>query len=274
MTTNSLHFKSPAKINLYLKILDKRLDGFHNLESAFQLIDLYDDIEIINLDSGEIQIRCEPPLIETKDNIIFKAVNILKKDYKIDKGIQINLKKNIPIGAGLGGGSSNAATVLLGLNKIWGLNITHQELLDRGKDLGADVPFFINGENAFVSGIGDQLELKKSERLKYVLLYPNINISTKEMFTHYEKNIETSVDINKEGQNSFLKSVLSKYSEINAFYEKNIISFNILLTGTGSTLYIPYKNSDELDKIMQIIPINWRFFLTEAIQYSPLRGMK
>lgn len=274
MTTNSLHFKSPAKINLYLKILDKRLDGFHNLESAFQLIDLYDDIEIINLDSGEIKIRCEPPLIETKDNIIFKAVNILKKDYKIDKGIQINLKKNIPIGAGLGGGSSNAATVLLGLNKIWGLNITHQELLDRGKDLGADVPFFINGENAFVSGIGDQLELKKSERLKYVLLYPNINISTKEMFTHYERNIETSVDINKEGQNSFLKSVLSKYSEINAFYEKNIISFNILLTGTGSTLYIPYKNSDELDKIMQIIPINWRFFLTEAIQYSPLRGMK
>lgn len=274
MTTNSLHFKSPAKINLYLKILDKRLDGFHNLESAFQLIDLYDDIEIINLDSGEIKIRCEPPLIETKDNIIFKAVNILKKDYKIDKGIQINLKKNIPIGAGLGGGSSNAATVLLGLNKIWGLNITHQELLDRGKDLGADVPFFINGENAFVSGIGDQLELKKSERLKYVLLYPNINISTKEMFTHYERNIETSVDINKEGQNSFLKSVLSKYSEINVFYEKNIISFNILLTGTGSTLYIPYKNSDELDKIMQIIPINWRFFLTEAIQYSPLRGMK
>ena len=82
------------------------------------------------------------------------------------------------------------------------------------------------------------------------------------------------MDINKEGQNSFLKSVLSKYSEINAFYEKNIISFNILLTGTGSTLYIPYKNSDELDKIMQIIPINWRFFLTEAIQYSPLRGMK
>jgi len=274
VTTNSLHFKSPAKINLYLKILDKRLDGFHNLESAFQLIDLYDDIEIINLDSGEIKIRCEPPLIEMKDNIIFKAVNILKKDYKIDKGIQINLKKNIPIGAGLGGGSSNAATVLLGLNKIWDLNITHQELLDRGKDLGADVPFFINGENAFVSGIGDQLELKKSERLKYVLLYPNINISTKEMFAHYERNIETSVDINKEGQNSFLKSVLSKYSEINAFYEKNIISFNILLTGTGSTLYIPYKNSDELDKIMQIIPINWRFFLTEAIQYSPLRGMK
>jgi len=274
VTTNSLHFKSPAKINLYLKILDKRLDGFHNLESAFQLIDLYDDIEIINLDSGEIKIKCEPPLIKMKDNIVFKAVNILKKDYKIDKGIQINLKKNIPIGAGLGGGSSNAATVLLGLNKIWGLNITHQELLDRGKDLGADVPFFINGENAFVSGIGDQLELKESERLKYVLLYPNINISTKEMFNHYERNIETSVDINKEGQNSFLKSVLSKYSEINAFYEKNIISFNILLTGTGSTLYIPYKNSDELDKIMQIIPINWRFFLTEAIQYSPLRGMK
>ena len=94
------------------------------------------------------------------------------------------------------------------------------------------------------------------------------------MFKHYEKDLLDLEGIEKLEQNSFLRSVLSRYSEINSFYKKNIISFNILLTGTGSTLFIPYKNSNELDKIMQIIPINWRFFLTEAIQYSPLRGMR
>ena len=274
MHPNSIFLKSPAKINLYLKILHKRPDGFHDLDSAFQLIDLYDDLKIKNLNSNEIKIICEPSIIGTEENIIYKAIKALKKDYMIDKGIQINLKKNIPIGAGLGGGSSNAATVLLGLNKMWGLNISNQEMLQRGKSLGADVPFFINGENAFVSGIGDELKFKESEKVKYVLLCPNINISTKEMFKHYEKDLLDLEGIEKLEQNSFLKSVLSRYSEINSFYKKNIISFNILLTGTGSTLFIPYKNSNELDKIMQIIPINWRFFLTEAIQYSPLRGMR
>ena len=153
MITNSLYLKSPAKINLYLKILKKRLDGFHEIDSAFQLIDLYDEIEIINIDSNEIKIICDPSIIKKEDNIVFKAVKALKEDYRIDKGVQISLKKNIPIGAGLGGGSSNAATVLLGLSKMWNLNISHQEMLKRGKNLGADVPFFINGENAFVSGL-------------------------------------------------------------------------------------------------------------------------
>ena len=125
MHPNSIFLKSPAKINLYLKILHKRPDGFHDLDSAFQLIDLYDDLEIKNLNSNEIKIICEPSIIGTEENIIYKAIKALKKDYMIDKGIQINLKKNIPIGAGLGGGSSNAATVLLGLNKMWGLSLIH-----------------------------------------------------------------------------------------------------------------------------------------------------
>ena len=98
MITNSLYLKSPAKINLYLKILKKRLDGFHDIDSAFQLIDLYDEIEIINIDSNEIKIICDPSIIKKEDNIVFKAVKALKKDYRIDKGVQISLKKNIPIG--------------------------------------------------------------------------------------------------------------------------------------------------------------------------------
>ena len=270
---NSVSLKSPAKINLYLEILDKRSDGFHNLKSAFQLIDLYDEIQISIKDSKEVTILCEPAVIDSKDNIIFKAIEMLKKKFNINKGVQITLKKNIPIGAGLGGGSSNAASVLVALNKLWELNISDLELLQIGKDLGADVPFFINGKNAFVSGIGDKFELKKSEKSKYVLISPNINISTREMFEYYSNNNST-LSVKEASQNSFLESVKAKYPEINTFYKKNISSFNICLTGTGSTMFIAYKDSNELEKILQIIPINWRFFLTEAIQYSPLEGMK
>ncbi len=150
----SLNLQSPAKINLYLRVLNKRPDGFHDLDSAFQLIDLFDNIEMSDIDSSEVIIQCEPSIIKSEDNIILKAINDLKKDYKIDNGIEIKLKKNIPIGAGLGGGSSNAASVLLGLNKMWGLDISYSEMVKRGKSLGADVPFFIHGENAYVSGIG------------------------------------------------------------------------------------------------------------------------
>jgi|TARA_B110000914_G_scaffold134465_1_gene117543 4-diphosphocytidyl-2-C-methyl-D-erythritol kinase len=270
----SLNLQSPAKINLYLRVLNKRPDGFHDLDSAFQLIDLFDNIEMSDIDSSEVIIQCEPSIIKSEDNIILKAINDLKKDYKIDNGIEIKLKKNIPIGAGLGGGSSNAASVLLGLNKMWGLDISYSEMVKRGKSLGADVPFFIHGENAYVSGIGDQFRSKKFNQEKYVLICPNISISTKEMFEYYSKGINLPLAENMDMQNSFLVSVLYKYPEINLFYKKNISSFDIHLTGTGSTMFIPYKHSDKLKKIMQIIPINWRFFLTEAIQYSPLRGMK
>tara|TARA_B110000263_G_C15278840_1_gene497279 strand:+ start:308 stop:1126 length:819 start_codon:yes stop_codon:yes gene_type:complete len=270
----SLNLQSPAKINLYLRVLNKRPNGFHDLDSAFQLIDLFDNIEMSDIDSSEVIIQCEPSIIKSEDNIILKAINDLKKDYKIDNGIEIKLKKNIPIGAGLGGGSSNAASVLLGLNKMWGLDISYSEMVKRGKSLGADVPFFIHGENAYVSGIGDQFRSKKFNQEKYVLICPNISISTKEMFEYYSKGINLPLAENMDMQNSFLVSVLYKYPEINLFYKKNISSFDIHLTGTGSTMFIPYKHSDKLKKIMQIIPINWRFFLTEAIQYSPLRGMK
>ena len=223
----SLNLQSPAKINLYLRVLNKRPDGFHDLDSAFQLIDLFDNIEMSDIDSSEVIIQCEPSIIKSEDNIILKAINDLKKDYKIDNGIEIKLKKNIPIGAGLGGGSSNAASVLLGLNKMWGLDISYSEMVKRGKSLGADVPFFIHGENAYVSGIGDQFRSKKFNQEKYVLICPNISISTKEMFEYYSKGINLPLAENMDMQNSFLVSVLYKYPEINLFYKKNISSFDI-----------------------------------------------
>ena len=158
---NTLVLNSPAKINIYLKILKRRSDGYHELESAFQLINLYDELEVSSTKSKEIKIECNPDIIKLEENIIFKAVQLIKNKYKVKQGIHIKLKKEIPIGAGLGGGSSNAASILLALNNLWKLEISQKDLLKLGKDLGADVPFFLNGKNAYVSGIGDKLKEKK-----------------------------------------------------------------------------------------------------------------
>ncbi len=267
------NFKSPAKMNLYLRVLNKRKDGFHNLDSSFQLIDLFDQIEITNIDTNEIEIECNPNIIKTKNNIVYAAVNILRERYKADKGIRIKIKKNIPIGAGLGGGSSNAATVLIALNQIWDLKIQIHDLMEIGKTLGADVPFFIKGENAHVSGIGDILTKKESDKAKYILICPDISISTKDMFLCLDRKEDYSDDKKEFIQNSFLQPVCEKYNDIDLFYENNKKSFDICLTGTGSTMFIRYKDSDELKKIFKIIPTNWRFFLAEPLQYSPLKGV-
>ena len=168
---NTLVLNSPAKINIYLKILKRRSDGYHELESAFQLINLYDELEVSSTKSKEIKIECNPDIIKLEENIIFKAVQLIKNKYKVKQGIYIKLKKEIPIGAGLGGGSSNAASILLALNNLWKLEISQKDLLKLGKDLGADVPFFLNGKNAYVSGIGDKLKEKKSDGSKYILIY-------------------------------------------------------------------------------------------------------
>ena len=268
---NTLVLNSPAKINIYLKILKRRSDGYHELESAFQLINLYDELEVSSTKSKEIKIECNPDIIKLEENIIFKAVQLIKNKYKVKQGIYIKLKKEIPIGAGLGGGSSNAASILLALNNLWKLEISQKDLLKLGKDLGADVPFFLNGKNAYVSGIGDKLKEKKSDDSKYILIYPNIVASTKKVFEFYSNNKKFIKENNL--QNSLLKPLLGMYPEIKSFYNKNISSFDIKLTGSGSTMFISYKDEGELEKIMEIIPINWRFFLAEAIQYSPLRGM-
>ena len=272
---NSFTLSSPAKLNLDLKILRQRSDNYHELESTFQLIDLCDHMEFSIIKNGDINIVCEPDFIELEQNIVFKAAKILQDRFKAKEGVYIRLNKEIPLGGGLGGGSSNAATTLVALNKLWGLKIPFNDLLKIGGELGSDVPFFLNAENAFISGIGDKIKNKNSENSKYILIMPNIQISTKKIFEYYSSNKQSITNERRIGsQNSLLESVLRNYPEIESFYDKNIPFFDIKLTGTGSTMFIEYKEQDVLEKILQIIPINWRFFLAEAIQYSPLRGMK
>ena len=147
---------SPAKINLFLHIVGRRPDGYHNLQSVFAILNKGDKLTFEERMDDKIEIL--PDLgFNVEDNIVYKAIMLLRKETSISKGITITIEKNIPMGGGLGGGSSNAATTLLALNKLWNLNLTTKRLCELGKTLGADVPIFGNGNSAFAQGIGEIL---------------------------------------------------------------------------------------------------------------------
>lgn len=262
-----MKFLSPAKLNLNLRVISKRFDGYHNLETTFQLIDLFDEITF-KKSNESFSISCDGLKIEPENNLIFKSFNAIKKYCEIDEGIRIHLKKNIPVGAGLGGGSSNAATTLIALNKIWGLDLSREDLAKIGKPIGADIPIFIYGKNAIAKGIGDvflDVELKKN---KFLLICPNIEVSTSEMFRKLKIN-----KLSPKHQNSFLDTLLRENKSIEEFYVSNVNDYDLKLSGTGSTLFMEYEKKDELKKILKKIPKNWRFFLCEGLQYSPLTGV-
>ncbi len=147
---------SPAKLNLFLHITGRRENGYHELQSIFQLIDLYDWLEFTPIELNEIQINGLNS-VDLQQNLIFKATEILKPYAKKPTGLNISIEKNIPMGAGLGGGSSNAATTLIVVNKLWQCGLTIEQLADLGVKLGADVPIFVHGLNAWAEGTGEHL---------------------------------------------------------------------------------------------------------------------
>ena len=197
-----ISISSPAKINLHLKILDKNSDGYHNLDTSFQFIDLYDFMTFEQAKDG-ILINTNNSSLNAKENTIYKAAVSLQELSKKNYGAKITIKKNIPIGAGLGGGSSNAATTIMVLNKIWGLNLNQDQMINIGRTIGADVPFFINCKNAFASGIGDIFQEKESDISKYIIIDPKIFNSTQKMFSDYEKSKKNKNALLKDDQNSY-----------------------------------------------------------------------
>src|SRR5690625_2175434 len=176
--------KAPAKINLSLDVLGKRDDGFHDVEMVMTTIDLSDRIELRSLDKDEIRVSLESRYVPNDErNLAYKAAQLIKQRYNITYGIHIKMDKKIPVSAGLGGGSSDAAAVLRGLNRLWSLNIAPEELARIGLSIGSDVPFCVMNETALVKGRGEIVErLPRPPSCWVVLAKPNIGISTKMVF--------------------------------------------------------------------------------------------
>lgn len=271
---NSITLKSRAKINLSIDVLGKRQDGYHLVEMIMQTIDLYDLIEINEKDNDQITIKSTSDEIPLDcNNLVYKAANLMKKTFNINKGVEIHIKKNIPVAAGMAGGSSNAAAVLVGLNKLWNLNLSNQQLEKIGLKLGADVPFCINGGAVLASGIGEELTPIKGLTKDVCILVckPDLFVSTKEVYECID-----SKDIDKRPNNKFLIECL-KNEDTRQLAEnmfnvlegvtmdkhpviqqiKDIMTNNralgAMMSGSGPTVFGLYENREDAVKCKAIL---------------------
>ena len=270
---DSLKLNSPAKLNLNLSVLKKRIDGMHEIKTRFQLINLSDEVLIKKTSSKSISVKTNlAPSIENKKNIVFSAIKLLSDHIGKEIHCEVDIVKNIPLGGGLGGGSSNAATALIGINFLFELGLTSKELMKLGEKLGADVPFFIFGKNAFASGIGEILsEDNKNIDDKYLLLFPQIHSSTKELFSKWDglnKSAQKSLLDNEE--NSFLPIFLDQNRDVKIIFHELCKSNSFKLSGTGSTIFCAYNDISEIEKTLKKIPSKWRHSFCEPLQCSPL----
>ena len=263
---NCIELKSRAKINLSIDVLGKRKDGYHLVEMIMQTIDLYDVIKIRELSSDDIIIKSNSKDIPLDDtNIVYKAINLLRDKFNINKGIEVFLQKNIPIAAGMAGGSSNAAAILVGLNKLWSLNLSELDLQELGLNLGADVPFCISGKTALAKGIGEELTFVKGlpKDISILICKPEIFVSTKDVYEGLDLNNiqirpnneklleylkEEDVSSLAENMVNVLEGVTSNsYIEIkdieNAMMENGALGS--MMSGSGPTVFGLYKNRED-----------------------------
>lgn len=280
-----IKIKSPAKINLGLKVVGKRSDGYHNIETIFQMVSLYDYIKLSESDTGITLYSNNKDIPLNEKNLAYKAAHLLRERSGIKKGVKIEINKNIPISAGLGGGSSNAAAALLGLNYIWELKLPREELLPIAKQIGADVPFFLSGVRAFGTGRGDELQiLPVASKFYVILLNPGLSISTEWVYKNLKleltkdgKNINIKKFISKRGEIEDIRDILSndlepvvmeKYDVIGRLKELLLSAGAVgsLMSGSGSTVFGIFKDYSSAKRAGEILKREeWSLFLTETL---------
>ncbi|MDY6509812.1 4-(cytidine 5'-diphospho)-2-C-methyl-D-erythritol kinase [Acinetobacter faecalis] len=266
---------SPAKLNLFLHITGRRENGYHELQSIFQLIDLDDWLEFTPIELNEIQINGLNS-VDLQQNLIFKATEILKPYAKKPTGLNISIEKNIPMGAGLGGGSSNAATTLIVVNKLWQCGLTIEQLADLGVKLGADVPIFVHGLNAWAEGIGEHLTFIDLDQKKFIVLKPDCFISTQLLFSQKSLTRDTKPTKFCAYQltpsnfgNNFEPLARNLYPEVNEAMQYLDQFGKAKLTGTGACVFIEVTEKMNVDDILKNAPC--KSYLVSSLKESPLR---
>ncbi len=279
------YWPAPIKLNLELRILGRRADGYHNLQTLFQLLDIGDELWIKPDDSGDLTLISDYQEVAPSDNLIIKAANKLKQLSKqLGKqpklGASIKLNKRVPSGAGLGGGSSDAATTLVALNQLWKLELSNAELCDIGASLGADVPVFVHGHSAWAEGIGEVLRATRIPQKQYLIVYPDCSINTSRIFSHPALTRDNKpiklrasrpeVEWEKLGYNAFQSLVTELYPKV-----KEVIDFlepygKATLTGTGSSVFLAFDNAREASKISALCKQRWLTLEAKGINSSPL----
>ena len=269
-----MQLHSPAKLNLMLHITSQREDGYHNLQTVFQFIDLFDDMTFTKTDNGIQRISGNEQVPE-QDDLIVKAAKLLQTVSSTQQGVDISIIKNIPMGGGLGGGSSNAATTLMALNKLWDLNLTKTELQQMGLQLGADVPIFIFGQNAWAEGVGDELLTLNLPESWFLIIHPQVFVSTGQIFSskHLTRDshpITIRAFLEGSGENDCQPVACGLYPEIqNAIDWLNQFS-PARMTGTGACIFAIFESAEKANIVKSQIPENWTGFVARGLNDNPV----
>jgi 4-diphosphocytidyl-2-C-methyl-D-erythritol kinase len=243
---NSLPWPAPAKLNLFLHILGRGQDGYHELQTLFQLLDWGDELRICSNNSGEISRVCNIDAIPEASDICIQAAQLLKQQCGTSLGAHIDLKKRIPLGAGLGGGSSDAATVLVALNSLWHCGLSLQQLASLGLQLGADVPVFVHGHSAWAEGRGEKLQAVSLGKTYYVLVFPAFSISTAQVFQHPRLKrdsiaMELSETKLRTGRNDCEPIAMSLHPDLQKIMRDLEVWGQPVMSGTGSTIFLQFE---------------------------------
>jgi 4-diphosphocytidyl-2-C-methyl-D-erythritol kinase len=274
----SLTLFSPAKINLFLHILGRRPNGYHELQTVFQLLDYGDDITLATRDDAQLTLSPTLTGVATEDNLIIKAAHLLQQYSQTSLGADIHCTKRLPMGGGLGGGSSNAATTLVGLNHLWQTGLSTDQLATVGLQLGADVPVFVRGFSAWAEGIGETLAPLVLPEKWYLIIKPATNVSTEKVFSHEELTrgtaaITVAAFFEQGGQNDCEVVVSKDYPEVKRALQWLRKRGAAQLTGTGACVFATFADKSHAEAVLNETPTEWECFIAKGINHSPLQHL-
>ena len=271
----SRHWPAPAKLNLFLHVVGRRPDGYHLLQTVFQFVDYCDQIDIAVRTDGQLVRHANYADIAADADLVMRAAAALKTETGCRLGAEITVHKHLPMGGGLGGGSSDAATTLVALNRLWGLNLAVTELAGIGLRLGADVPVFIHGQAAWAEGVGERLTPVTPEECWYLIIHPGIHVPTAEIFgaadlTRTTPAITIRDFLESGGHNDSEPVVRKRYPAVAEALDWLACHGKARMTGTGSCIFAAFTDREQAARIHAMIPGKWRGYIARGLNQSPL----
>ena len=273
---NTQHsFPAPAKLNLFLHVVGRRPDGYHLLQSVFRLIDRHDTLHLSPNQDGRIRRMQDVAGVPEEQDLCIRAAKLLQAHTGTSQGVDIRLDKRLPMGGGLGGGSSDAATVLLALNRLWSLQLSRQELLSLGLQLGADVPIFLFGRNAWAEGIGEQLQAVSLPPAWYVVLTPDAQVATAQIFASQELTRDTNpakmaAFFKGYGRNDLEPVVCKQYPAVASALEWLRQFGDARMSGSGASVFLECADEAEAQRIFSLKPKRVNGFVAAGLEQHPL----
>lgn len=282
MTQQLLACPAPAKLNLFLHVTGRRADGYHLLQTAFQLIDRCDTLDFEVRNDAQIIRTNDIPGVPADTDLIVRAAKLLQEKTGCQLGANLTLHKILPMGGGLGGGSSDAATTLMALNHLWRTGLSKTELMSLGLQLGADVPFFIFGKNAFAEGVGEELQAIRTPERWFVVIEPGVQVPTPAIFSAKELTRDSKIvriaDFSSNAEmfwkNDLQTVACAMFPEVDEAVRWLSQFGNAKMTGSGACVFCAFADESAADKVIAQIPERWTSWKAKALNRHPMDDLK